>query len=409
MRPCSVRRKVRKCSPCLLFLVPLLFWLFFEVQHPLVVTISAPFNHNRPMQAIDKDLYLRGRPRKGCPISLNATHILRLSGAERVKDDGVLFECKPPLNNTDIRHKKLKFMVSLYPMELNFDELIKVQLERRKIINEPVNPHAFTYIHTGVSVCDESTVYILLVIKSSVGNFKNRQTIRDTWGDVDNYEGVRRVFLLGYNESVQRRVDNEASEHGDIVQEDFRDHYSNNTIKSIMGINWVAQYCPKAKYSFYVDDDVFLILNNLKKLRKSTLREPDVMVGKVLSSSTPYRDNTSKWFVSWEDYPFDKYPKYLAGFAYLMTADVVKRFSLAIPYIKPIPIDDTYLGIVAAKLRIPLKNQYGFVMRKPGPVSYSAPKLNFLNTIAFHRISSPESMMRTWIEYCRQPKASCRN
>lgn len=373
------------------------------------MTISAPFNHNRPMQAIDKDLYLRGRPRKGCPISLNATHILRLSGAERVKDDGVLFECKPPLNNTDIRHKKLKFMVSLYPMELNFDELIKVQLERRKIINEPVNPHAFTYIHTGVSVCDESTVYILLVIKSSVGNFKNRQTIRDTWGDVDNYEGVRRVFLLGYNESVQRRVDNEASEHGDIVQEDFRDHYSNNTIKSIMGINWVAQYCPKAKYSFYVDDDVFLILNNLKKLRKSTLREPDVMVGKVLSSSTPYRDNTSKWFVSWEDYPFDKYPKYLAGFAYLMTADVVKRFSLAIPYIKPIPIDDTYLGIVAAKLRIPLKNQYGFVMRKPGPVSYSAPKLNFLNTIAFHRISSPESMMRTWIEYCRQPKASCRN
>lgn len=410
MRLCSVRRTIRKCSPTLFVLIPLLFWLSFEVQHPRpVVKISAPFNNHRPLQYVHTELSLKGRPRKGCPIFLNATHIIRFSGVEEVKEDGVLCECKPPLNTTDVRKKKLKFMVSLYPLELNFDELIKVRLEGRKIINEPINSHDFSYIHTGVNVCDDSSIYLLLVIKSSAGNFRNRQTIRNTWGNVDNYEGVRRVFLLGYNHGVQKQVDIEALEHGDIVQEDFWDHYSNITFKTIMGINWVAQYCPKAKFSFYVDDDVFLILNNLKKLRKSTFRESGLMLGKVLSSSTPYRDNTSKWFVSWEDYPFDKYPKYLAGFAYLMTADVVKRFSLAIPYIQPIPIDDTYLGIVAEKLKIPLKNQYGFVMRKPGPVSYSAPKLNFLNTIAFHRISSPESMKQTWMEYCRQPKAACQN
>nr|XP_034314780.1 beta-1,3-galactosyltransferase 5-like [Crassostrea gigas] len=409
MRLCSVRQTFRKSNSILLVLIPLLFWLVFQVQHPLIVKISALFSNHRPLQNVHTDLSLRGRPRRGCPIFLNATHIIRFSGVEEVKEDGVLFKCKPPLNITDVRKKKLKFMVSLYPLELNFDELIKVRLEGRKIINEPINSHDFSYIHTGVNVCDGSSIYLLLVIKSSAGNFRNRQTIRNTWGNVDNYEGVRRVFLLGYNHGVQKQVDIEALEHGDIVQEDFWDHYSNITFKTIMGINWVAQYCPKAKFSFYVDDDVFLILNNLKKLRKSTLRESGLMLGKVFFFSTPFRDKTSKWFVTWEDYPFVNYPNYLAGFAYLMTADVVKRFSLAIPYIQPIPIDDTYLGIVAKKLRIPVKNQYGFAMFHPTWVSFFVPKLSFRKTIAFHRMSSPETMMRTWIEYCKQYQAVCRN
>lgn len=409
MRLCRVRQTFRKCNSILLVLIPLLFWLVFQVQHPLIVKNSALFSNYRLLQNVHTDLSLIGRPRRGCPIFLNASHIIRLTGIQEVKEDSVLFKCKPPLNITDVRKKKLKFMVSLYPLELNFDELIKVRLEGRKIINEPINSHDFSYIHTGENVCDDSSIYLLLVIKSSAGNFRNRQTIRNTWGNVDNYEGVRRVFLLGYNHGVQKQVDIEALEHGDIVQEDFWDHYSNITFKTIMGINWVAQYCPKAKFSFYVDDDVFLILNNLKQLRKSTLRESGLMLGKVFFSSTPFRDKTSKWFVSWEDYPFVNYPKYLAGFAYLMTADVVKRFSLAIPYIQPIPFDDTYLGIVAKKLRIPVKNQYGFAMFHPTWMSFFVPKLSFRKTIAFHRMSSPETMMRTWIEYCKQYQAVCRN
>lgn len=241
MRLCSVRRNVKKCSPTLFVLIPLLFWLSFEVQHPRpVVKISAPFNNHRPLQYVHTESSLKGRPRKGCPIFLNATHIIRFSGVEEVKEEGVLCECKPPLNTTDVRKKKLKFMVSFYPLELNFDELIKVRLEGRKIINEPINSHDFNYIHAGENVCDDSSIY-LLVIKSSAGNFRNRQTIRNTWGNVDNYEGVRRVFLLGYNHGVQKQVDNEALEHGDIVQEDFWDHYFNITFKTIMGINWVAQ------------------------------------------------------------------------------------------------------------------------------------------------------------------------
>jgi hypothetical protein len=312
----------------------------------------------------------------------------------------------PPLNIDNIRKKKVKFIAQLYPLEISVVELVKAQLEGKNVINDPINPQNFHYIHNGESICEES-LNLILVVKSTVDNFVNRRVIRETWGHVSQYQSVRIVFLLGHKKDTQGKVDAEALEYGDVVQEDFVDSYSNNTFKTIMGLNWVSKYCSRAKYSFYVDDDVFIIVNNLQKTRKLAEPQSDVMLGQVLSSSVPYRDNTSKWFVSWEDYPFDSYPKYLGGFAYVMSADVVKKFALAIPYIKPIQIDDTYLGIVAEKLKITLKNQVGFYSRTAGPVTTAAAKINFATTIAFHRISCPESMEQTWKEYCRRSKSLC--
>lgn len=100
-----------------------------------------------------------------------------------------------------------------------------------------------------------------------------------------------------------------------------------------MGINWVVQYCFKVKFSFYVDDDVFLILNNFKKLRKLMFREFGLMFGKVFFFFILFRDKMFKWFVMWEDYFFVNYFNYLVGFVYLMIVDVVKRFFLVIFYI----------------------------------------------------------------------------
>ena len=405
---CSIRnlpkRILRKLSPGVLLGIPLYFWIFSDNQRVPKVTTFGRISNNPPDVASFKDLALQNFPRKGCPMYLNATHILKESSVHRIRGEVVLLPCKQPLNTSDVQSRKLGFVSSFYPLELNFEEMIRVQLEGKKMINEPINPHDFTYIHTGENVCDKSSIYLIIVVKSAVGNFEDRRVIRKTWGDVGNYEGVRLVFLLGYDVTVERRVREEASKHNDIIQEDFIDHYSNNTLKTIMGINWVAKYCPNAQFSFYIDDDVFLIVDNLKKIRKSALQKSGVMIGKVLCSSVPYRDNTSKWFVSWETYPFDNYPKYLAGFAYLMTTDVVKKFSMAIPYIKPIPIDDTYLGIVAEKLRITPRTQTGFVMSKPSPFSKGFPRLNFRNTIAFHRITSPTMMLQIWTEYCTHSK-----
>ncbi|XP_062583421.1 beta-1,3-galactosyltransferase 5-like [Saccostrea cucullata] len=401
------RRRIRNCyhSPYLLFTIPLFFWIFFCQQRAPVITVFAHISI-RETENIYKYSYSNNFPRKGCPLSSNSSYLQN----NNLKDNsgyalnGVLFPCAPPLNISNIRKKKLAFMSLLYPLELDVVQVVKSQLEGKKIVNEPINRHDFNYIHKGQNICTESNIFFILVVKSRVENFSNRHVIRKTWGNISNYEAVKIVFLLGFNQSVQTEVDSEALKYGDVVQEDFLDNYSNNTLKTIMGLNWVSQHCPNAKLSFYVDDDVFLIVNNLRKFRKSRNQGPDMMLGKLLSHSVPYRDNTSKWFVSWEDYPFDKYPKYLAGYAYLMSADLVKKFALAVPYIQPISIDDTYLGIVAEKLKIVRKNQPGFIMKKPGLVSNDAVTMNFRNTLAYHQISSPESMLQTWIAYCKETK-----
>ena len=41
----------------------------------------------------------------------------------------------------------------------------------------------------------------------------------------------------------------------DIIQETFLDDYWNNTMKTIMGFNWVSTICPGAKYVLCVDDN----------------------------------------------------------------------------------------------------------------------------------------------------------
>jgi hypothetical protein len=43
---------------------------------------------------------------------------------------------------------------------------------------------------------------------------------------------------------------------------------------------------------------------------------------------------------------------YLAGGAYFVSMALARKFNLAFPYVKPLHIDDTYLGIVARKLGI---------------------------------------------------------
>lgn len=53
-----------------------------------------------------------------------------------------------------------------------------------------------------------------------------------------------------------------------------------------------------------------------------------------------------------KDYPFQRYPPYLAGGAIIVSMDVAQKMAAAFPYVKYLVIDDAYLGIVAYKLGI---------------------------------------------------------
>ena len=100
---------------------------------------------------------------------------------------------------------------------------------------------------------------------------------------------------------VQRSVEMESQQYGDIIQEDFIDSYKNLTYKGIMWLRWVSSYCPHALYVLKVDDDIFVNIFNLVAhistvYKRAVGRERTVMC-LVWTRMKVMRDTRSKWLV----------------------------------------------------------------------------------------------------------------
>ena len=108
--------------------------------------------------------------------------------------------------------------------------------------------------------------YIILV-NSATGNSKKRDTIRNTYGKKNLLKNMnqRVAFLLGKDrlKNGNKHIRHEASRYGDVIQGDFKDSYHNLTLKGVMGLRWVSEFCPGVKVVMKVDDDVFVNIFNV--------------------------------------------------------------------------------------------------------------------------------------------------
>lgn len=247
-----------------------------------------------------------------------------------------------------------------FPLDIDIAHLVKEKIQNNvPISQDPINPHPFNYINqpkpcdfklngTGLNQSDT----ILVLVKSTAKNFLLRRAIRIIWR-FEKDAGIKTVFMLGYDGVNQTGVNDESDKHNDIIQEDFVDAYRNNTHKTVMGFNWALQQCSQAQFLFFMDDDYYLKMKDLARyLRKMPEDVSETLfIGSLSKSGVPYRDKSTRWYISPGDYPFDKYPPYLGGGAYVISTSVAKTFQIAFPYVKFIPIDDAYLGIVAKKLK----------------------------------------------------------
>ena len=142
--------------------------------------------------------------------------------------------------------------------------------------SEIVTPHEFNYTAINPYICSNAShpIISLIVIHSGPDNQDRRMAIRRTWLTYDLYrtKATAAIFVMGHgaNETVQKRIQFEQSQYGDIFQEDFKDSYRNMTFKSQMWMKFAKLYCSKAKYVVKSDDDMFLnifaILNYIDEL-----------------------------------------------------------------------------------------------------------------------------------------------
>lgn len=242
-----------------------------------------------------------------------------------------------------------------------------VQFNRDMVIEkENANPHTFNYlINPGFKVCGENQgadVLLLAFVPVSVGNFASRILIRQTWAHPSvlpsNYSAnstLKVVFILGTskNATLTQELQFESELYGDIIQEDFIDAYQNLTIKTIMGLRWVGNYCSKAKFAMKIDDDVVFntpyVINYLHEQSKRNLSNS--FLCRAMYHKIVKRDPSRKFWLSKKYYYPDEYPTYCDGPAYMFTADIATPFFVKSFSVRRFTYEDVYVsGLLAARL-----------------------------------------------------------
>lgn len=275
----------------------------------------------------------------------------------------------------------------------------KTEIEKNKTANEDkfiVYEHPFTYLHVPIDVCTSSGAasdpFLLLVVKSDVNHIAHRMAIRATWG-ITSKPGLKVVFLLGYSSLMKTFIQMESNTYKDIVQENFLDDYRNNTLKTIMGFNWVSSHCSGANFAFFVDDDYIVnikyIWDHLHRIYDSGTRS--IIMGYVWENAKPVRDKNSKWFIPMSVYSEETWPPYASGGSMIVTPDIVNKLSNQFKFVKPIFVDDVYLGILCKKLGITWVHESRFY------VQYRPDLMGYL--FSSHGYGTPKNLLQDWDLY----------
>lgn len=247
------------------------------------------------------------------------------------------------------------------------------------------NIYDFPYIINGSGVCQKiKNPFLVIMILSVHTHIDTRTAIRNTWGRASNpgvwprhgplKQKVSLVFLFGStkNHLANKIVAEESKMYGDIVQADFVDSYFNLTYKTVMGLRWVAEHCPGAKYILKADEDVFVHVLNLIMFLLKQKPNQRVVYGHTLYNSDVFREG--RWGVSMRAYPLPVYPTYTCGNTYVISgalaADMYYTAGL-LPYLN---IEDVFVtGVLRIFVKADVMDVIGFTHwfeKKPLPCEF---------------------------------------
>ena len=192
---------------------------------------------------------------------------------------------------------------------------------------------------------------VALIVLSAIKNLERRRTIRATWGSsgAAKMRGVitALVFLLGSpdrgDQAWQKRIDEEAREFGDVVQQPFLDSYMNLTAKTLMGFQWASLFCGGVDWVFKIDDDMFLnvfylgsLLDEFQLRKAKVDHAPSVapvareyhvicVVNRTPKVPRYASDRYAKWRTTFREYGESRFPTYCDGPGYMMDAELAKE------------------------------------------------------------------------------------
>ncbi|XP_031630695.1 beta-1,3-galactosyltransferase brn [Contarinia nasturtii] len=179
-----------------------------------------------------------------------------------------------------------------YPLnDPNIPHYAKQLRKAQKPDLKPTNLYNYTYLSNCRQKCrDEGDSLIVprlvIIVKSAMNHFSRRNAIRQSWGFEKRFYDVtiRTVFTLGItkhetleDENLQTAIDKEREQYDDIIQADFIDSYFNNTIKTMMGLRWAIEYCPRSRFFMFVDDDFYISTKNVLRFLRNPVNYPEYL------------------------------------------------------------------------------------------------------------------------------------
>ena len=164
------------------------------------------------------------------------------------------------------------------------------------------------------------------MISSGPAQFRNREVWR---GRTKDWREVKIIFLVAKpqegGEDLQKHLEEENEEFGDILQSDIVDGHRRLGYKILTGYVWSYLWCVKVAMVGKTDDNVVLDLETLV----NTQVGGEAGVGRrvLCGSGTPHRNMkplrsdrthmTGNWSISRDQLSLEFHPDFCSGFLYL--------------------------------------------------------------------------------------------
>ena len=134
---------------------------------------------------------------------------------------------------------------------------------------------------------------LLVICKSRVDAFAQRNIVRKTWMAIGKENNVSAMFVVGIpehqhssdkSEKIINKVHDESRIHGDILQEDFVDTYQNLTLKVMFSLKFINDNIENLPdWVLVVDDDSYVNVPYVLKYAKSSRSSTKLISGKVIN------------------------------------------------------------------------------------------------------------------------------
>ncbi|NXV51327.1 B3GT2 galactosyltransferase, partial [Uria aalge] len=255
---------------------------------------------------------------------------------------------------------------------------------------------SFKFIINEKEKCKDKEPFLVLLIATRAAEIQLRDSIRKAWGNESVVAGVEvvRLFMLGVESKDPNEVLlRESEQYHDIIQQDFLDTYHNLSLKTLMGMKWVASYCSGTSFVMKTDSDVFVNTMYLieKLLRPLSPPPQNYFTGCLMKGHKPIRNQKSKWYISKEEYPGDSYPPFCSGTGYILSGDLASKIVNASVRVKHVHLEDVYVGLCLNAIGIQIVPPPSYSLFNIYKVPFSPCRYN--NIITSHHIGTYEHII----------------